>query len=90
MGSMTDFDYCKNPSCRKELKVVKVPRLKAKMCADCRGDAQSDNTLMKKLFQESQHNPREASEDELIFEDCSKAIEDNNNDMQKYYWLRQQ
>jgi len=82
------FDYCKNPSCGKELKAVKALRFKAKMCADCRGDAQSDNTLMKRVFQESQQNPTEPSEDELMFEDCPIAVKETSidgNDGQKYY-----
>jgi len=84
---MIDFDYCKNLSCGKKLKPVKMPRTKAKMCADCRGDAQSDNTLVRRAFEEAQQNPTEPSEDELMFEDCPIAVKETSidgNDGQKY------
>tara|TARA_R110001592_G_scaffold318585_2_gene595796 strand:- start:2888 stop:3259 length:372 start_codon:yes stop_codon:yes gene_type:complete len=87
---MIDFDYCKNLSCGKKLKPVKMPRTKAKMCADCRGDAQSDNTLVRRDFEEAQQNPTEPSEDELMFEDSPKAIEENKNDVQRHHWVGQQ
>jgi len=82
-----EFDYCKNKSCGKELKPVKVPRTKGKLCADCRGDAQSDNTLLRRQFIEDQKNPTIPGDDELMFDDCPTAVKETSidgNDGQKY------
>ena len=82
-----EFDYCKNKSCGKELKPVKVPRTKGKLCADCRGDAQSDNTLLRRQFIEDQKNPTIPGDDELMFDDCPTAVKETSidgNDRQKY------
>ena len=85
-----EFDYCKNKSCGKELKPVKVPRTKGKLCADCRGDAQSDNTLLRRQFIEDQKNPTTPGDDELMFDDCPIAVKETSidgNDVQKYNWI---
>jgi len=78
-----EFNYCKNKSCGKELKPVKVPRTKGKLCADCRGDAQSDNTLLRRQFIEDQNNPTIPGDDELMFEDCPTAVKEK--DHQRYF-----
>ena len=78
-----EFNYCKNKSCGKELKPVKVPRTKGKLCADCRGDAQSDNTLLRRQFIEDQNNPTTPGDDELMFEDCPTAVKEK--DHQRYF-----
>tara|TARA_R110001592_G_scaffold99790_1_gene283975 strand:+ start:711 stop:1160 length:450 start_codon:yes stop_codon:yes gene_type:complete len=88
MMRVDEFDYCKNKSCGKELKPVKVPRTKGKLCADCRGDAQSDNTLLRRQFIEDQKNPTIPGEDELMFDDCPIAVKETSidgNDGQKYH-----
>ena len=85
-----EFNYCKNKSCRKELKPVKVPRTMGKLCADCRGDAQSDNTLLRRQFIEDQKNPTTPGDDELMFDDCPIAVKETSidgNDVQKYNWI---
>ena len=64
--------------CGEKLRASKQPRTSAKKCADCKGDGQSDNAEVKKLFKELQSKQIEVSEDEMSFDDCPIAVKEKD------------
>ena len=70
-------------SCGEKLRAVGYQRTTPKMCANCRGDSQSDNAHLKKIYKEALLNPSEESEDEMCFEDDPNAVKEK--DHQRYF-----
>jgi len=77
------YAFCS--SCKIKLKTVLQPRTTAKRCASCRGDVAQNCTSIRQQFIESQKNPTQPSEDELVFTDCPKAVKESDMDRSKRY-----
>ena len=68
--------------CATPLRASKQPRTSAKKCASCRGDGQSDDAELKKLFKELSSRDITPSEDEEMFDDC--PIANKEKDYSRY------
>jgi hypothetical protein len=75
---MTLKDYSQCYQCNTKLKNVRVPRTSAKLCGECKGDGQSDNSGIKKLHQQLKAKNLKPSEDEMFFEDEPSAIKEQD------------
>ena len=75
---MTLKDYSQCYQCNTTLKNVRVPRTSAKLCGECKGDGQSDNSGIKKLHQQLKAKNLKPSEDEMFFEDEPSAIKEQD------------
>ena len=64
--------------CGEQLRATKQPRNSSKKCASCKGDGQSDNAELKKLFKELKAKSGKVAEDEMIFEDDPKASKEKD------------
>jgi len=64
--------------CGDKLRASKQPRVSAKKCAECKGDGQSDNAEVKKLFKQLRAKKIKPSEDEMTFEDNPRAVKEKD------------
>tara|TARA_R110000803_G_scaffold148307_1_gene213745 strand:- start:33 stop:419 length:387 start_codon:yes stop_codon:yes gene_type:complete len=67
----SEFNKCSE--CKEPLKNVRHLRNRPKLCASCRGDKTSENTLVRQMYREMIANPTEPSEDEMWFDDDPRA-----------------
>jgi hypothetical protein len=68
--------------CNEPLKPTKQPRTSAKTCVSCKGDNQSDDAEIKKLFKQLSSKKIEMAEDEMVFED--NPIANKERDYERY------
>ena len=73
------INYSNCSKCGEQLIRRTKIRDKPKMCQECRGNATSGNSQIRKLLIEFKKNPTEASEDEIFFQDDPVAIKEEDN-----------
>ena len=74
---LEDYSHCYQ--CNTKLKNVRAPRTSPKLCGECKGDGQSDNSAIKKLHQQLKAKNLKPSEDEMVFEDEPRAIKEQDH-----------
>lgn len=71
IDGQNEFDYCK---CGNKLRGSSRKRTKKRSCHKCTNRDNMPNFEYTKICKEVFNTPTEPSDDELIFEDCQKAI----------------
>ena len=63
---MTLEDYSHCYQCNTKLKNVRAPRTSPKLCGECKGDGQSDNSAIKKIHKQLKAKNLRPSEDLIV------------------------
>ena len=82
MSKLDEELYSRCSMCNEPLKPTKQPRTSAKTCVSCKGDNQSDDAEIKKLFKQLSSKKIEMAEDEMVFED--NPIANKERDYERY------